>query len=286
MSFLTHADTFITGLVYLAAVFTLFFLGKWIYNKRHSTFDVKHELFENDNPALALAIVGYFSGVVFGLGGVLGKEGVELGSDLFDIFFFGTAVLVMLNLGSLVNNKIAFPKFDTTKEIVKDRNSGTGAIEAGNQIATGLITAGAMSGEYVDLITASVFWILGQAALVLVLRVYGAVVKYDLHDEIEKDNVAVGVAVGGLLVAVGNLVRLSISGDFNGWSEDLVNFAVYLGMGLVILPLVRLVCDKILLPGVSLHDELVEQEEPNVGAGIIEAFSYVAASMLIGWAIY
>ena len=282
---LEHVDIFITGLVYLSAVFALFFIGKWIYDRRHS-FDVKHELFENDNPALAIAMVGYFAGLVFALGGTLSGEGVELASDLFDIFFFGMASLVMLNLGSLVNDKIAFPKFDNTKEIITDRNSGTGAIEAGNQIATGLIAAGAVTGEYIDLITAGVFWILGQAALVLVLRVYNKVIAFDLHDEIEKDNVAVGVAVGGLMIAVGNLVRLSIAGDFNGWAQDITNFAVYLGMGLIILPLVRWVCDKILLPGVSLNHELVGQETPNVGAGIIEAFSYIAASMLIGWAIY
>ena len=286
MSFLEHVDTFITGLVYLAAVFALFFLGKWIYNRRHKTFDLQHELFENDNPALAVAVVGYFAGLVFALGGTLVGEGVELTTDIFDIVFFGSAALVMLNLGSWVNDKIAFPRFDNTKEIITDRNVGTGAIEAGNQIATGLIASGAVYGEHIDLITAFVFWLLGQAALVLVLRVYGAIVSYDLHDEIEKDNVAVGVAVAGLLIAVGNLVRLSIAGDFNGWAEDLTNFTVYLAMGLIILPLVRWVCDKILLPGVTLHDELVGQEVPNVGAGLIEAFSYIAASMLIGWAIY
>ena len=53
----------------------------------------------------------------------------------------------------------------------------------------------------------------------------------------------------------------------------------------VVLPLVRIVTDKVLIPGVKLNDELVAQEKPNVGAGAIEAFSYVAASMLVGWAI-
>ena len=39
--------------------------------------------------------------------------------------------------------------------------------------------------------------------------------------------------------------------------------------------------DKVLLPGASLSDELV-QDRPNLGAGFIEAVSYLAASMLIG----
>lgn len=285
MTFL-HLDVFITGLVYLAAVFALFFLGKWLFNRRHPDFNVQHELFENDNVALAIAVVGYFSGLVFALGGTLAGDGVDLGSDLFDIFFFGFTAIILLHLGSLINDKIAFPQFNNSKEIITDRNAGAGAIAAGNQIATGLIVAGAVSGQYVDLITATAFWLLGQVALVVVLRVYDGVVSFDLHDEIERDNVAVGVAVSGLMIAVGNLVRLSISGDFEGWTQDLGDFAIYFGMGLLILPLVRWVSDKVLLPGVSLNHELVGQKVPNVGAGIIEAFSYIAASMLIGWAIH
>ena len=281
-----HLDIFVSGLVYLAACFTLLFIGKWVYDRRHPNFDLRHELFENDNPALAVAMVGYYLGLVLALGGILSGEGSDLATDLFDIFFFGLAAIVMLTLGSWVNDRIAFPQFKNAKEIVDDRNVGAGALEAGNQIATGLIVAGAVHGEYIDLITASAFWLLGQAALVLVVRLYAATVGFDLHDEIEKDNAAVGVAVGGLLIAVGNLVRLSIAGDFTGWTVDLTNFALYLAMGLVVLPGARWICDKMLVRGVSLTDELVGQEHPNIGAGLIEAFSYVAASMLVGWAIF
>ncbi len=281
-----HLDIFVSGLVYLAACFTLFFIGKWVYDRRHPNFNLRHELFENDNPALAVAMVGYYFGLVLALGGILSGEGSDLATDLFDIFFFGLTAIVMLTLGSWVNDRIAFPKFRNAKEIVDDRNVGAGALEAGNQIATGLIVAGAVHGEYIDLITASVFWLLGQAALVLIVRLYAATVGFDLHDEIEKDNAAVGVAVGGLLIAVGNLVRLSIAGDFTGWNIDLTNFSLYLAMGLVVLPGARWICDKMLVPGVSLTHELVGQEHPNVGAGLIEAFSYVAASMLVGWAIF
>ena len=43
--------------------------------------------------------------------------------------------------------------------------------------------------------------------------------------------------------------------------------------------------DKILLPGQKLTDEIVNQEDPNVGAAIVEAFAYVGGSMLIVWAL-
>jgi hypothetical protein len=41
--------------------------------------------------------------------------------------------------------------------------------------------------------------------------------------------------------------------------------------------------DLILVPGVKISDEIVNQEIPNVGAGLIEAFAYIAASFVITW---
>lgn len=281
-----HVDIFLTGVIYIAAVLVLFVVGKLVYDKLHPGFKLTKELFEQDNLALALAIVGYYLGLVLALGGVLAGEGVDLTGDLLDIFFFGLLAIVLLNLSAIINDKLILRKFNNEKEIIQDRNAGTGMIEGGNYIATGLITAGAVSGEETDLITVVVFWLLGQLALVLVTQVYNLATPFDLHDEVEKDNVAVGVAFSGVLIALGNIVRLSISGDFIDWVTDLTEFAIFLVMGLLLLPLMRIVTDKLLLPGVKLTDELVNQDEPNVGAGAIEAFSYVAASMLIGWALF
>ena len=100
-----------------------------------------------------------------------------------------------------------------------------------------------------------------------------------------RDNVAVGVAFAGALVGVGNVLRVGLSGDFESWSANLTDFAYWTVAALVLLPVMRFLSDKLLAPGVSLTAELVQAEKPNVGAGFIEAFSYVAASMLIGWAI-
>ncbi len=279
-----QADVFVTGVIYLAAVFVLFLIGKIVYDKLHPSFELKHELFERDNLALSLAVVGYYFGLVLALGGVLAGEGTDLGSDLFDIFFFGLAAIVLINLSSFINDKVILSQFDNKKEIITDRNAGTGAVEAGNHIANGLIVAGALDGEGVDLVVLVAFWALGQVALILAGVVYDKLTSFDLHDEIERDNVAVGVAFSGLLIALGNLVGLSVSGDFVSWTADLTNFAIFLAMALILLPLVRIATDKLLAPGVRLSDELI-QDDPNVGAGVLEAFSYVAASMLVGWAI-
>jgi hypothetical protein len=47
----------------------------------------------------------------------------------------------------------------------------------------------------------------------------------------------------------------------------------------------RVFADKILLPGRNLTDEIVNQDKPNIGAGLIEAFAYVGSAVLIVWSI-
>ncbi|MEM8929942.1 MAG: DUF350 domain-containing protein [Acidobacteriota bacterium] len=277
-------DTLAVDLVYLVAVFALFFLGKKLYDWRHPTFVLRHELFERDVAALAVALVGYYFGLVLALGGVLVGPSRGLAQDAIDLAVYGALALVLLHLADFVSARIIFRTIDLDAEIVRDGNLGVGALEAGSHIANGLVIAGVMTGGGGPE-TAVTFWVLGQVALFGLTRLYIASRRFDVVQQLRHDNVAVGVAVGGLLVAVGNIIRHSVEGDFVGWQESLVDFGTYLVIAALLLPLIRWLCDRVLVPGVRLDDELLQADRPNVGAGLIEAFSYVAASMLVGWAV-
>ena len=270
-----------TGFIYLAVVLGLLVLGKWLYDALHRRFVLRTELVEKDNLAVALAVSGYYLGLVIVLGGVVsGPASFSVVDDVIGLVIFGLLGIVLLNLSAWVNDTVVFSKFDNEREIIEDRNSGMGAVEGGNYVAVGLITAGAMSGEG-GLVPGLVYWLAGLAALVVAGLLYDKVTSYDLHDEIEKDNTAVGVAFAGVLIGFGNIIRLAGDGDFVSWNESLAEFGYYTVVGLILLPLVRLFADKVLLPGASLSDELVKTK-PNLGAGVLEAVSYLAASMLIG----
>ena len=274
-------DQILTGFIYLAVVLVLLVIGKWVYDTIHRGFVLRTELVEKDNLAVALAVAGYYLGLAIVLGGVVsGPASFSVVDDVIGLVIFGLLGIVLLNLSAWVNDTIVFSKFDNEREIVEDRNAGMGAVEGGNYIAVGLITAGAMSGEG-GLLPGLVFWILGLAALVIAGLLYDRITSYDLHDQIEQDNVAVGVAFAGVLIGFGNVIRLAGDGDFVSWTESLTGFGYYTIVGLILLPLVRLVADKVLLPGANLSSELVK-DRPSLGAGVIEAVTYLAASMLIG----
>ena len=73
--------------------------------------------------------------------------------------------------------------------------------------------------------------------------------------------------------------------DFESWMITTEDVAIDVGIGLVFLPIVRFLTDKILLPGQNLTDEIVNQEDPNCGAALVEAFAYIGGSVLITWAL-
>ncbi|MBL4664694.1 MAG: DUF350 domain-containing protein [Nitrospinaceae bacterium] len=193
--------------------------------------------------------------------------------------------IVLLNLSALINDRFILSEFDIRKEILEDQNSGTGVVEFAVFVATGLNIFGAVFGEGGSIFTAIAFWALGQTVLILIGKYYNLITNYNIHEHIEKDNVAVGIGFAGALIGIGNLLRVASAENFISWEENLTTFALYMLVGLILLPVARILTDRILLPGRSLADELVNQVKPNQGAAFLEASSYIGASFLITWCI-
>ena len=278
-------DALISGLIYLVSAYVLFWLGKVVFDLIHREFRVAEELLKKNNAALALALAGYYLGLVFAIGGVLVGPSQGLLEDLIDIFLYGPLAIVLLNVSTIVSDRLILYQFDNNKEIIQDQNTGTGVVAGSIYAATGLILFGAISGEGGTVWTALAFWGLGQVALIFTGLVYEWITPYSIHEQIERDNVAVGVSFAGALIGMGNILHYSISGDFSSWQDNLTAFGAYALLGLLVLPAVRLATDKVLLPGATITAELVEKEKPNLGVAFIEMFSYIGASLLIGWSV-
>jgi uncharacterized membrane protein YjfL (UPF0719 family) len=275
--------------VYLACAFVIFFIGRLLYQVFSPKIDVKSELVEKDNFAFSVSYVGYFVGLLLAIGSAIVGPSVDLLTDVEDIFIYGLLAVVLLNLSRIINDKLILTKFSSRKEIIVDHNTGTGVIEAANSIASGLIIYGAISGdtggEMSGILSAVIFWAIGQVLLIVTAKVYNLITAYDVHDYIEKDNVAVGIGFAGAMIALGNIIHFGISDDFESWDITALRLGTEVLLGLVMLPIVRFLADKILLPGRRLTDELINQEKPNNGAALIEAFSYIGGSVLILWCI-
>lgn len=285
----TILDGIITTAVYLAASFILFVIGKVVYQLFHPKVKVAHELVRNDNFAFAFSYVGYFIGLLLAIGSAVMGETGGIWLDLMDITVYGLLAVLLLNLSIIITDKVILRHFSTKKEILEDHNIGTGVVEGAMAIATGLIILGAIHGEgYGDggpLVTAVLYWILGMVLMFVTSLVYNAITPYDIHEHIEKDNIAVGIGFAGAMIAIANLIRFGLMHDFESWLITLETVGIDVGIGLIFLPLARVLTDKILLPGQNLTDEIVNQERPNCGAALVEAFAYVGGSVLITWAL-
>ena len=284
-----YLDGLLATLIYLAAAFVLFYIGKVIYQLFHPKIKVSYELVENDNLAFAAAYVGYFTGLLLAIGSALLGESNGMWVDLMDIGVYGALAIILLNLSILINDKVLLRKFSVQKEILEDKNVGTGVVEGANAVATGLIILGAIHGEGYGvggpIVTAVLYWVLGQGLLFVASLLYNFVTPFDIHEHIEKDNIPVGLGFAGVLISIANLIRFSLMHDFESWIVTLEDVAFNVSIGLVFIPLVRFFTDKLLLPGRKLTDELINQEKPNIGAGLIEGFAYIGGSVLITWAL-
>lgn len=269
------------SVVYILEAFVLLWIAKVAYTTIYRRVNLKEELFGRNNHALAVSTVGYLFGVVIALGGVLTGPSAGWQADLIGIGLYGLKAIALMLIAGFLCEKILLPHFDNTKEVVEDRNIGTAFVEAGMHVANGLIVLAINQGTG-PWWSGVVFWALAQLVLLVVGWFYEWVTPYKLHEELERDNGAVGLAFGGVLVGMGNIISIAVTGDFLGWGESLKFFTADVIFGLIVLLLIKKLTDAVLAPGIRLSDEQIEAE-PNLGAGLLEAFGYIGGSMLIVW---
>ncbi|MEC9378034.1 MAG: DUF350 domain-containing protein [Candidatus Latescibacterota bacterium] len=267
--------------VYLLEAFVLLVLAKWAYTGLYRRVCLREELFDKGNVALAASTAGYLFGITLALGGVLVGPSAGWQADLQGIGLYGVMTIAMMLVASWLCEKVLLPSFNNTKEVVEDQNLGTGFVEAGVHIANGLILLAIQQGSGPWWVGVA-FWALAQAALLIVGLLYERATPHSIHDELERDNAAVGLAFAGVLVGMGNIISLAVAGDFTGWRDGLITFGADVAFGLVILMIIKRLTDLVLAPGVSLAAQQTH-EKPRIGAGLLEAFGYVGGSMLVVW---
>ncbi|MEC8990772.1 MAG: DUF350 domain-containing protein [Candidatus Latescibacterota bacterium] len=267
--------------VYLLEAFVLLVLAKWAYTGLYRRVCLREELFDKGNVALAVSTAGYLFGITLALGGVLVGPSAGWQADLQGIGLYGVMTIAMMLVASWLCEKVLLPSFNNTKEVVEDQNLGTGFVEAGVHIANGLILLAIQQGSGPWWVGVA-FWALAQAALLIVGLLYESSTPHSIHDELERDNAAVGLAFAGVLVGMSNIISLAVAGDFTGWRDGLITFGADVAFGLVILMIIKRLTDLVLAPGVSLAAQQTH-EKPRIGAGLLEAFGYVGGSMLVVW---
>ena len=276
------------GLIYVALGMVVLILAKLARDvvTRHR---IEEEIVTKGNLAVALRLSGYLMGVILVfLGAVyepLGGDGyIGLGLDrafgleVLWVFLYSLAGIVALNLMRLVTDRLVLYRFELEREIIQDQNAGAAAAEFGVNIACGLVIAGAIAGEGGPL-NALAFFGLGLGVLILFALFYEWTTPFNIHDEIERDNPAVGIALGGNLIAIGLVTFKATFGDFVGWQAGILEFVVYSVVGFALLYVLRVAVDLVLLPHTRVSQQVAGGR--NVGVAFVETAVVVSSALIL-----
>jgi uncharacterized membrane protein YjfL (UPF0719 family) len=268
------------GLAFLALALVILVAAKLI-NDFFTPYLLEVQLAKHDNPALAVSFCGYLLGVtVIFLGAYLGPSH-GLAIDLARVTGWSLGGVILLNLSRLINDKLILPNFCNIKEIIEDRNIGTGVVQAGSYLGSGFLVAGAIHGEGGGPLTALAFFAAGQVVMILFARLYGWLVPYDIHEAIEDDNAAAGIPLAGALTGIGIVLAHAAGGEFVGWGANFRDFALEALVIVLLLPVVRFGFDKLVLPKIPINREI--SEDRNYGVALIEASAMVAFATVLAF---
>lgn len=285
---LTTVERVLGALPLFAVVFLLAFGARWLFRKT-TRYCIDEELTERDNPAFGVAFAGYMLGVAIALSGaVYPWEGVALLDEILSILLFGVLAAALMRLSLWINDRAILYSFPIEKELVEDRNAGTGFVVAGSSIATGLMLRGVMTGFSTSLWTGlrdvAIYFLVGQVILIAGGWVYARFAGYDVHGEIgDKNNVAAGISFGGYLAALGYIASVALTGATSEWVDEVITSFVLAFFGIVLLITARVVADVFLLPKALLAKEVAVDR--NKAAGAVAAVSFLLVAVLFAASI-
>lgn len=233
-----------------------------------------------DNVAAAIDLSGFMLALVLGLVGSIIVSAETWAGQAADIAEVGLLVIGCLALNDWVTDKLIFRGLDDHAELNEKGNVALAVGRAASAVATGFVIRGAL-GHGNSLLDCLVWVAVGQVALVGIALLYQWLTPYDDLAEVRDGNIAAGLPLAGILLAVGITVEAALRGQFVSFADDLQAVSVYLGVSVLLLWVLRTLTDLVLMPGTRLAKEIATDR--NVGAGALEATSFVIGAELLAY---
>jgi uncharacterized membrane protein YjfL (UPF0719 family) len=284
------------GLTYVIVGIFFIWLVKKVDDRRTREFDDDVHI-DDGNIAVGLRRAGLYLGIAIALSGAMGGASNGFFLDVTQLFVDGLMITGFMFLSRFINDFIMLGNINNDEECVREfqqpdgtkvvGNTAVGMVEAGMYVATGFILNGSISGTggtFVQGIASSIlFFILGQIALLIFGLLYELITPFNVRNEIKDNNLAAGIGLGGILMALGIILMSSISGPFTGWANDLLSFGIYTVFGIIVLLISSTVVDRLLLPTTNIATEV--KEDRNVAALIVVVSAINAVAIIIAFSM-
>lgn len=267
----------VQSLIFIISSCVILYAAKYTFNW-FSLFSIDSQVRQNGyTPAIAFS--GYFLGLIIVLtGAYLGPSLPSFLSDWLYFLSYALIGLVLMCVSGFLVDKVLLNQFECKQELLRDRNIGTAGVYFGAYVASGLIIAGSVNGEYGGIPLTLMYYALGMFFMYAFIKVYDYLVPYSLHKEIERDNYAVGIALGGNLIAIGILLMRATLYSSAEPYDCLFNYLSELLTVFLVLPFFRFVLGNWVVRNINFNKEL---QNNNVAAGLIEFISIIGFAVLI-----
>ena len=265
-----------------ALVAVIFMWFTKLYRDWRTPFDDNNEVVENSNVAVGLRRAGLFLGSALGMSGAIVTEtNTDPLLTQVGLFALDAVVVIVLLLVARFFNDTFILRTIKNDEAIKNGNTAVGFVEIGSYLASGFILFGVFSGEGGGFDVAVGFFALGQVALFILIKVYQAITPFDVYEEINKGNAAAGLAVGGMLTALGIILGATVTGVFTTWGATISEFGIYTLFGIILLIIFRWIIDFLFLPKTKLADEI--QRDKNIAAIAVAQGALIGVALIISF---
>ncbi len=215
---------------------------------------------------------------------------VELGElSLFD--FFGSVLvyglLAMVTYVLIGGLSLQYLVRLNAHRGIAANNIAIAVVAGSSSVAHALVISAAISGETESpsILPPLIFFAIGIICLWACILLFRRLTSYDDNAELVHGNVAASLSYGGLMIALAMIIAHAVEGDFNDYREAFALFAQSMLPIVFLYPIRQVIVQTVLLRqplkwyGGALDDRIGEHHD--IGAGTIEAATYIAAAYLI-----
>lgn len=249
------------------------------------------ELSDKDNQAFGISFAGGAGALALVLSAAItGDAAADLITEALNVITYAAAGIVLLKVGSLINDWIMFHKF-SLKQAVHQHNVGAGVIQAANFLALGFIIHTAMNWvepeDWQGLLPVFLVFIAAQLILLLVTRLRTQIFsrRHDgesFQHAIEAGNTALSIRYAGHII--GTSLAVTAADDIVPYlhHEPWLSAAIWGGVGIALtltMSLLSLIARSAILAKINVVEEVDDQQ--NTGVAFVEAVIFVAVGLLL-----
>jgi uncharacterized membrane protein YjfL (UPF0719 family) len=269
--------------VLMAEVLAIVFLDKVARDRllRLRGYLVNDLVVRQRSLAAALAQAGYLLGVLLGFLGAItfANQATSFLSALAHVALFGVLAVALQLAADWLGDVLIFRPLGP-RAAVEDTNTSHALAKAAVSVATGLVLRGSMSDPSAGLLACTVWFLVGQALMVLAVLLYCRLTPYDDMAEIKRDNLAASFPIAGILLGVGFVIEAAVATKGAGTLlETVLHVAIFFGVSLVLVYVFRLLASRVLLPHAKVAEAIVRDR--SVAAGLQEGISFLLVALIV-----